>query len=76
MYTKPELLAERPNELWSWDLTKLLGPAKWTYFYLRLWVLACFDDDTAVPSLRSPDHDRPKQLITFPRNGRSRSRNR
>jgi putative transposase len=33
-YTKPELLAERPNELWSWDISKLLGPAKWTYFYL------------------------------------------
>jgi putative transposase len=33
-YTKPELLATQPNELWSWDITKLLGPAKWTYFYL------------------------------------------
>ncbi len=33
-YTKPELLATRPNELWSWDITKLLGPQKWTYFYL------------------------------------------
>jgi putative transposase len=33
-YTKPELLATRPGELWSWDITKLLGPAKWTYFYL------------------------------------------
>ena len=33
-YRKPELLATRPNEVWSWDLTKLLGPAKWTYFYL------------------------------------------
>jgi putative transposase len=33
-YTKPELLAERPNELWSWDISKLLGPAKWTYYYL------------------------------------------
>lgn len=33
-YAKPELLAERPNELWSWDITKLLGPAKWTYYYL------------------------------------------
>jgi putative transposase len=31
---KPELLAVRPNEVWSWDITKLLGPAKWTYFYL------------------------------------------
>ena len=33
-YTKPELLATGPNQLWSWDITKLLGPAKWTYFYL------------------------------------------
>jgi putative transposase len=33
-YAKPELLASRPNELWTWDITKLLGPAKWTYFYL------------------------------------------
>jgi putative transposase len=33
-YQRPELLAERPNQLWSWDITKLLGPAKWTYFYL------------------------------------------
>ena len=30
----PELLATRPNEVWSWDITKLLGPVKWTYFYL------------------------------------------
>ena len=30
----PELLATRPNEVWSWDITKLLGPAKWTYYYL------------------------------------------
>jgi putative transposase len=33
-YAKPELLATAPNEVWSWDITKLLGPAKWTYFYL------------------------------------------
>lgn len=33
-YAKPELLAERPNELWSWDVSKLKGPVKWTYFYL------------------------------------------
>lgn len=33
-YTKPELLAERPNEVWSWDISKLLGPAKWSYYYL------------------------------------------
>jgi putative transposase len=33
-YAKPELLSQRPNELWSWDITKLKGPAKWTAFYL------------------------------------------
>jgi putative transposase len=33
-YEKPELLAEAPNQLWSWDITKLKGPVKWTYFYL------------------------------------------
>ena len=33
-YQKPELLATTPNQLWSWDITKLLGPVKWTYFYL------------------------------------------
>jgi putative transposase len=33
-YTRPELLATRPNEVWTWDITKLLGPTKWTYFYL------------------------------------------
>ena len=31
---KPELLATQPNEVYSWDITKLLGPAKWTYYYL------------------------------------------
>jgi putative transposase len=33
-YKKPELLATGPNQVWSWDITKLLGPEKWTYFYL------------------------------------------
>jgi putative transposase len=33
-YQKPELLATAPNQLWSWDITKLRGPVKWTYFYL------------------------------------------
>ena len=33
-YAKPELLATAPNQVWSWDITKLLGPAKWTYYYL------------------------------------------
>src|SRR4029079_1338128 len=30
----PELLATAPNQVWSWDITNLLGPAKWSYFYL------------------------------------------
>jgi putative transposase len=33
-YAKPELVATRPNEVWSWDITKLKGPAKWVYYYL------------------------------------------
>lgn len=33
-YERPELLATRPNELWSWDITKMKGPRKWTYYYL------------------------------------------
>ena len=33
-YAKPELLATAPNQLWSWDITKLLGSSKWTYYYL------------------------------------------
>ncbi len=33
-YRRPELLATAPNQVWSWDITKLLGPVKWTYYYL------------------------------------------
>ncbi len=33
-HVKPELVATKPNQVWSWDLTKLLGPRKWTYYYL------------------------------------------
>jgi putative transposase len=33
-YQRPELLATAPNQLWSWDITKLPGPQKWTYLYL------------------------------------------
>ena len=34
LYTKPEILARAPNEAWSWDITKLKGAVKWTYYYL------------------------------------------
>jgi len=33
-YARPELVATGPNQLWSWDITKLLGPTKWVYYYL------------------------------------------
>lgn len=33
-YKAPELLATTTNQVWSWDITKLLGPVKWSYFYL------------------------------------------
>ncbi len=33
-YTKPELLATGPNQVWSWDITKLHGPAKWQHYSL------------------------------------------
>lgn len=34
VYKKPELLATGPNQVWSWDITRLKGPVKWSYFYL------------------------------------------
>jgi len=30
----PSCWRKGPNQVWSWDITKLMGPAKWTYFYL------------------------------------------
>ena len=38
VYTAPELLATKPNEVWSWDITKLKGPEKWSHFYLYVIV--------------------------------------
>ncbi len=32
-YKKPELMARGPNQVWSWDITRLLGPKKWSYYY-------------------------------------------
>jgi len=34
VYVKPELLATGPNQVWSWDITKVKGPVKWTYYHL------------------------------------------
>jgi putative transposase len=33
-YHRPELVATGPNQVWSWDITKLKGPIKWTYYHL------------------------------------------
>ncbi len=33
-YSPPQLLAVKPNQVWSWDISKLLGPGKWEYFHL------------------------------------------
>jgi putative transposase len=76
-YRKPELLATAPNQVWSWDITKLLGPAKWTYYYLYVildiysryvvgWMLAhCENADLARRLIRESclKHDiLPEQL--------------
>ena len=45
---KPELLATKPNQVYSWDITKLLGPAKWTYYYLYV----CRSATVSVPLRR------------------------
>jgi putative transposase len=67
-YHKPELLATGPNQVWSWDITKLLGPAKWTYYYLYVildiysryvtgWMLAhCESADLAGRLIRESCH--------------------
>jgi len=43
-YKKPEILATASNQVWSWDITKLRGPVKWTYYYLYV-ILDIFSPD-------------------------------
>jgi putative transposase len=52
---KPELVATAPNELWSWDVTKLPGPAKWTWYslYLILDVFSRFIIDWTIATAES-----------------------
>ncbi len=40
-YHRPDLVATRPNEVWSWDITKLKGPIKWTYYHLYVMLDSC-----------------------------------
>jgi putative transposase len=52
---KPELITSAPNKLWSWDVTKLPGPAKWTWFslYLILDVFSRYIIDWTVATVES-----------------------
>jgi putative transposase len=61
-YSKPELLATAPNQVWSWDITKLRGPVKYSYFYLYAildifsryavgWMLAARESKTLAQRL-------------------------
>jgi putative transposase len=62
VYARPELLATRPNQLWSWDITKLRAHQKWSYFYLYVlldvfsryvtgWMLAQRESDSLAATL-------------------------
>ncbi len=57
-YHKPELLATAPNQLWSWDITTLRGPAKWTYFYLYV-ILDVFSRYVTADLGVTKSHSRP-----------------
>jgi putative transposase len=68
-HPRPELLATKPNELWSWDITKLKGPEKWTYFYLYVvldvfsryvvgWMIAPEESSTLAKKLLAETYDR------------------
>jgi putative transposase len=68
-YKRPELLATGPNQVWSWDITKLKGPRKWTYYYLYVimdifsrktvgWMVANMESATLAVKLISETCDR------------------
>jgi putative transposase len=79
IYQKPELLAQAPNEVWSWDITKLMGPAKWSYFYLYViidifsrrvvgWCVADRESATLFAALfadATTKHPAPKGQLTL-----------
>jgi len=83
-YAKPELLATGPNQVWSWDITRVLGPAKWTYYYLYVlldifsryvvgWLLAECESETLAELLIAEactkQHITPDQLTIHADNG-------
>lgn len=83
---KPELLATASNQVWSWDITKLKGPAKWTYFYLYVildifsryvvgWMVAHREQATLAQRLIADSCQkqtiRPEQLVIHADRGSS-----
>jgi len=77
-YKKPELLATGPNGIWSWDITKLRGPEKWSYYNLYVmmdvysryvvgWMLARREQATLAKELIETSCERqdidPNQLV-------------
>ena len=68
-YQKPELLAQAPNQVWSWDITKLLGPVKWSYYCLSVimdifsryvvgWMVAEGESDELAEKLIAETYDK------------------
>jgi putative transposase len=85
-YVKPELLATAQNQVWSWDITKLKGPAKWTYYYLYViidifsryvvgWMIAHREKDALAKRLIEDSSDKqaiePDQLVVHADRGSS-----
>ena len=78
-YQKPELLATAPNQVWSWDITKLKGPVKWSYFHLYViidifsryvvgWMVAHRESAELAKRLIKETHEKqhiPKEQLTI-----------
>jgi putative transposase len=77
-YQRPELVAQRPNEVWTWDITRLRGPQSWKWYYLYVildiysryvvgWMAATRESAELACHLISETHDKwdvePDQLI-------------
>ncbi len=85
-YAKPELLATAPNQVWSWDITRLLGPVKWSYFQLYVildifsryvvgWLVAPRESETLAVKLLEQTYlkqqIRPGELVVHADRGSS-----
>ena len=77
-YARPELLATGPNELWSWDISKLRGPVKWTYYqlYVILDVFSATSRAGWSPRARAPSSPNGSSPRPPPRRASSRGSSR